>query len=271
MDQSRKALENEPVLFIAICSGLKPSSVTAYMKSVKSEMAAYADVDRSYEAAVLKATINLKNVHQTMLMKPDGSTHIIGQDPTAWAELIKKEIPSAKWKMDPKDNPVPASLKKAWVNLEFGQLSLAATTIKQASTATDPAVKAAAQKMDAVIKEDITKRMTDAAAKVTAGKKWDGFKGYEYVSQSFKTYPEAAKAQNEMSKLQSDATVKKEMTARMMLGKIQEWAGSQKKTEHETARQGLKQLQEKYADTEAGEASKDVKVPEDKKPEKPAT
>ena len=80
MDQSRKALENEPVLFIAICSGLKPSSVTAYMKSVKSEMAAYADVDRSYEAAVLKATINLKNVHQTMLMKPDGSTHIIGQD-----------------------------------------------------------------------------------------------------------------------------------------------------------------------------------------------
>ncbi len=48
----------------------------------------------------------------------------------------------------------------------------------------------------------------------------------------------------------------------MMLDKIQQWASSRVKADRENAKAGLLILQKDFADTEAGEASKNVKVAE---------
>ncbi len=159
----------------------------------------YADVDRTFETEHLKMVISLQNIHQGMVVTPSGDIHQINSDDAGLASGATSELPNAKWKMDPKD--IPAILKKAWMSLEFGQTSQAVVTIKQALGATDAGVKAAAAKLEVVVKEDLTKRMADAAAKVTANAKWEGYKLYEFVTLNYKPYPEAAKANAEMGKL----------------------------------------------------------------------
>ncbi len=241
-------------MFIGVNSGHPVPQVTSYAKGVKTEWAIYADVDRSFETAYLKVVINLQNIYQDMILTPSGQFHSIGD----MKAEVEKELPNAKWKMDPKE--IPEVLKKAWFSLEFGQTAQAVTTIKQALGAGDAKVKAAAQKLEAVVKEDIAKLMTEAAEKVAAQQKWEGYKLYDSVTQSYKPYPEAAKAKSEMSKLESDAKVKKEKTAKVMLDKIQEWANSKVKTDRDNAKAGLTILQRDYADTEAGKSSQNVKV-----------
>ena len=245
------------MLFVGISSGHPISQVASYAKGVKTEWSIYADIDRSFETSVLKAVISLQNIHQAMIMKPSGEFEHIGEDIKA---AVDKELANATWKMDPKE--IPEILKKAWHALEFGQTATAVTTIKQAVGASDAKVKAAALKLEGIVKEDITKRMADAQAKVAANQKWEGYKEYDFVMQSYRPYPESAKARTEMSKLESDAKIKKEKTAKMMLDKIQEWANSRIKSDRENAKMGLAQLQEKFADTEAGNASKNIKIPE---------
>ncbi|MEI6233423.1 MAG: hypothetical protein WCT04_10240 [Planctomycetota bacterium] len=254
MDQTRKSYENQPVLFIGINSGHAVPQVTSYVKGVKTEWAIYADVDRSFESLMLSKPISLQNIHQTMIMTPSGEFHGIGDIKVA----VDKELPKAKWKMDPKE--IPDMLKKAWLSLEFGQTAQAVTTIKQAMNASDKTIKAAAAKLEDVVKADITKLMTSAQEKVAASQKWDGYKLYDTVTQSYKPYPEAAKARTEMTKLEADAKVKKEKQAKMMLDKIQEWAASRIKTDRENAKAGLTLLQANFADTEAGNASKSIKI-----------
>ncbi len=232
------------------------TQVASYAKGVKTEWAIYADVDRSFESSALKAVISLQNIHQTMMIKPSGEFVHIGEI----KEAVEKEMANAKWKMDPKE--IPEILKKAWRSLEFGQTTQAITSIKMAVNASDATVKAAALKLEAVVKEDITKHMTDATAKVTASHKWEAYKEFEMVAKSYVPYPEAMKARTEMGKLEADAKVKKEKTAKMMLDKIQEWAASRVKTDRDMAKAGLVQLQEKFADTEAGSASKSIKIAE---------
>lgn len=224
---------------------------------MKTEWAIYADVDRSFETAYLKQVISLQNIYQEMILTPAGEFRNMGGDMKA---AIERELPNAKWKMDPKE--IPEALKKAWLSLEFGQTAQAVVTIKQALGAGDAKVKAAALKLEAVVKEDITKRMTEAAEKVTAQQKWEGYKLYDSITQSYKPYPEATKARSEMTKLEVDAKVKKEKTAKIMLDKIQEWANSKVKTDRDNAKAGLLVLQRDYADTEAGTSSKNVKLPD---------
>lgn len=267
MDQTRKSFENDPVLFVAICSGHPKANIASYAKGVKTDWPTYADTDRAFETAVLKQVISLQNIHQTLLMTTSGDTHPI--DSEKLADAVKAELDGAKWNMDPKE--IPAPLKKAWLSLEFGQTSAAIVTIKQALAAADAKVKEAAQKLDAVVKEDVAKRFADAQAKVTAGAKWDGYKIYDFIANNYKPYPEVAKSQTEIGKLKADAKIQKELRAKGMLDKVQELAASPRKPDHELAKQGAAMLQKDFADTEAGEASKSVKLPEDKKPgDKPA-
>ena len=254
MDEIRKSYDNQPVLFIGVSSGHPTSQVTTYAKAVKTEWSIYSDIDRSFETAYLKQVISLQNIYQNMIITPTGEFRGIGEIKAA----VDRELPNAKWKMDPKE--VPAALKKAWFSLEFGQTAQAVTTIKQALGATDAVVKAAAQKLDAVVKEDIVKRMAEAAEKVAAQQPWEGYKVYDFVTQNYKPYPEAAKAKSEMTTLESDAKVKKEKAAKIMLDKIQEWANSKVKTDRDNAKAGLTILQRDYADTEAGKSSQNVKV-----------
>lgn len=251
---------------MAICSGHPKSAISTYAKAVKTDWPVYADTDRAFESAVLKQVISLKNIHQTMLMEPSGETHFI--DGEKLDDAVKGEIGKASWNIDGKD--MPPSLKKAWLSLEFGQFSSAIVTIKQALGATDAKVKAAAQTLDAAVQADVTKRFADAQAKVSAGEKWDGYKIFDFIAGNFKPYPEVAKSQAEIGKLRGDAKVKKELQAKFLFDKVQELAASPRKPDHETARQGVQQLQAQFADTEAGAASKNLKVPDDKKPEKPA-
>lgn len=244
-----KQFENEPVQFIAVNSGNAKSAVSTYVSSVKCDWPAYVDLDRSYEKN-FGFEISLQNIYQTIYVDAHGNTRGGGLS----EEGVKKAVSTASWKIPPTEIPEP--LKKAWRALEFGQTSVAAPLVKQASKSSDAKVKEAAGKLEAVIQADITKRLTDAKTNNEAGKKWDSYKGYAFVAENYKDYAEAKPAVAEIGKLRSDKVVARELQAKGMLDKCIEWSNSPKNNEREQGKAGLTSLAANFADTEAGATAK---------------
>ncbi|HYG75471.1 MAG TPA: hypothetical protein VEK08_10755 [Planctomycetota bacterium] len=250
----KKQHENDPVLFIAVNSGNPKRSVEGYMTSVKSEWPALADTDRTYEKKFDFGEISTSNIFQAVVVDAGGTVHTANA--MDLAPSVKQVVSTAKWKIPPAE--IPDALKKAWRALEFGQMSVAAPIIKQASSASDAKVKEAAKKLEAVVVEEITSTLANAKAELDAGKKWEAYKLYDYVATNFKLFAEAKPAAAEMSKLGTDPKVKREVQARTMLQKCNELLASPKKTEQQQGQMGLQTLTQQFADTEAGEQAKSM-------------
>lgn len=243
-------MENDPVVFIGVNAGNNVKHCQAYARILKTNWAYYADTDESFQKKFLNLTKIERGYEYAGMILPDGTYRQINPD---MEKDIKKEISKAKWKIEPQDVPEP--LKKAWRQFEFGQNNEACMVIRQAISASDPKIKACAQKMDAILKEEVVAHMAAAQAKVDAGNRWGAYKAFENISFYYKAYPEAAKANAELGKLRADAKVVKELKAKMMLDKIQEWAHSPRKPERELIKPGLAALNRDFADTEAGRAA----------------
>ena len=253
-------MENEPVLFVGVNAGNNVKHCQGYAKILKTNWAYYADTDESFQKKFLNLTKIERGYEYAGLIKADGTYHQINTDLESG---LKAELPNTKWKIDPKD--VPEVLKKAWRQFEFGQSNEASLVIKQALGASDPKVKECAAKMDTMLKEEVAKRLMDAEAKVAASK-WAAYKAFEGVTLYYKAYPEVVKAATEMTKLKSDAQVVKELKAKFMLDKIQEWAHSPRKPDREMIKPGLAALAKDFADTEAGRAAETIDlIDKDKK------
>lgn len=251
----RKQFENEPVLFVAVNSGNSKSSVESYAKSVNSNWAHYVDTDRSFEKKAIGMEISLQNIFQALVADADGNVR--NANAQNLGPAVKDALGGAKWKIDPAE--VPETLKKAWRMFEFGRIGDAAPLVKQALAASDAKTKATAQKLEAVIKENIAKRLESAKAAVDAGDKWAGYKHYDAVATIYKDFPEARAAASELGKLRGDAKVSKEVQAKTMLDQIKTMLASPLKPQQEQGRQGLEALIVKFPDTEAGETAKTMK------------
>ena len=199
-------MENEPVLFVGVNAGNNVKHCQSYARILKTNWAYYADTDESFQKKFLNLTKIERGYEYAGMVLPDGTYRQINP---SMADDVKKELANAKWKIDSKE--VPDVLKKAWRNFEFGQSNEASAVIRQAAGSPDPKVKACAKKMDDMLKEEVAKRMTDAGAKVAAGKKWSAYKAFESITLYYKAYPEVAKATAEMGKLRSDAKVVKDV------------------------------------------------------------
>jgi hypothetical protein len=114
--------------------------------------------------------------------------------------------------------------------------------------------------MEAILKEEVAARWTKAQNYLTEGRKWAAFKAFEGLTLYYKAYPEASKAMTEMGKLTRDKAVARELQAKMMLDKIQEWAHSPRKTDRDLIKPGLAQLNAGFADTEAGRAAATINL-----------
>ncbi|MBI3831971.1 MAG: redoxin domain-containing protein [Planctomycetes bacterium] len=256
--QTSKQFENDPVLFVGINSGNAKNVVEGYAKGVNAPgtgWAFYVDSDRSFEKKTINMEISLQNIYQAMIMDPSGDAKMINAEKLA--DAVKSALPGAKWKIDAAE--VPDALKKAWRMFEFGRTGDAAPLVKQALASSDPKAKAAAQKMEAAIKEEIEKALTDAKAKLDAGDKWVAYKKYEAVSVTYKDFAESKPAGAELSKLRGDPKVAKEIQAKGMLDKANEMIASPNKSVSAQGKQGLDAIIAQFPETEAAETAKSLK------------
>jgi thiol-disulfide isomerase/thioredoxin len=210
MYEAAKKFEGKPVVFIAINSGNSRSAVEQYGREVGLRWPTIVDTDRTLEAAADVGTISLQNIYQAKMLRPDGS---LGRASFSDIEgSVNEVLPEAKWRVDPAE--VPEALKAAWQQIEFGQFATAVPLVKKHLNATNPTVKAAAEKLQAASLKELAAAVEAAKIKRDTGGKWDAYKAYAALGVRFKGLEIPAEATTALTELAADSGVRNELAAK---------------------------------------------------------
>jgi len=200
---------DKPLLFVAVNSGTPALEARKYVADVKLSWPVLIDEDRAFEKALLKDEISLKNINQVVVRLPDGSWA-----QGDWANLAgtaNGALDGAEWKLDPAG--IPANLKTAWRQVEFGNYTAAAAAISAGAQSSQPDEMAASKKLLELVETTLRERLATARNAANAGDKWEAYKQYEAVETTFKGYPLAAEATIATKSLAKDEKVGKELAA----------------------------------------------------------
>jgi len=243
-----RKFQDKPVLFLAVNSGTPRPQLQSYLRKNKVRWPAIADTDRSFERSCGVPTISLRNIYQVRIMKPDGT--LVATSPIRMEQTLAGVVGAAKWNVDPKG--IPVSLKSAWVNVEFGQFALAASTLKKAGNSRKPEIKQGARKLlDYVGKK--MKKQIEAAKKAEAdGKVWVAFRGYSDAAVRYKGYELPRDITATIKKLQASPDVKQEVTALRILAAAKRKLYGKTVSSRKSGFRSLERLAEQRAETQAG-------------------
>lgn len=249
--ETTKQFADQPILFVAVNSGTPASDVRKYVRDVELPWPVLIDEDRAFERALLQNEISLKNIYQIVVRLPDGK----------WAEgdwsdvagTATRSLVGAKWKIDPAG--IPASLKTAWRQAEFGDYASSATAITSAAQSPQPEEAAAAKRLLKLAEEELLKQLSIARAASAAGDKWGAYKQFQAAESDFKGYALAAEAGTAVKLLSTDVKVRKELAAAKQWNAIL----SGPKPKHANAMKAVVAQVQRFAaanaDTDAGRAA----------------
>src|SRR5436190_17656623 len=208
--------QGQPVVFIAVNSGVSPAEVQQYARDVKLSWPIIVDPTRQFEKQWLDQEISLQNIHQCELILPSGR-----KGNGRWNDLeasVKEALEGASWKIDPKT--IPQALMPTWQAVELGNYAAAATLLKKGLVTKNAEVKEAANRVHAFVQEQL-KSATQAAANAKKdGDAWRAYQLYSGITSTFAGYdllPEIAATQKELA---SDAKVKQQLDAAKALDGI---------------------------------------------------
>ena len=244
LEESTK-FEGKPVLFVMVNSGTSRPEIESYMRTNKISWPAINDWDRSFEKQ-FGFEISLQNIGQVEMLLPDGSFkggryNDIGGSATEAAT-------SAKWKVEPTD--IPATLRPAWLAIEFGSYADAAKPITR-GLAGKGSLLEAAQRLNQVVQDELTARIAAAQKHLDEGNHWEAFKGFSAIPVRFKGFELPANVTTQVTDLSRNDEVKKEQAAQKLLTRAQQSAAKSPNN----LKAAIKQLQaivKEYPTTEAG-------------------
>jgi hypothetical protein len=168
------------------------------------------DTDRSLEAAADVGTISLQNIYQAKLLMPDG---MVRRGSFSDIEGSAEEaLRDAKWRVDPAD--VPEALQAAWRQIEFGQFAAALPLVKKHLNASNPTIKAAAEKLQEASRKELDAQLEAAKRTRETATKWDAYKAYAALGVRFKGLEIPAEATSAVAELAADSAVRNELAAR---------------------------------------------------------
>ena len=248
-----KQFEDKPIVFIAVNSGNSREEVAAYAKEVKCTWPILVDPSRQFERdSGLPTPISLQNIMQVQFISADGK---LGQG--SWKDVpgtIEKALAGAKWNIDP--TGLPKQLLPVVRGLEFNTMSAIPAPLKAGLTSADPAVKAGAEQLNGLLQAKIAADLQASKAAYAAGEKWKSYKLVNGITQTYAgiELPEAVnKAKTALS---ADEAVRTQLNAARELESLKKRARTAPPAAQRGLVKQLKDLADKYADTEAGVEAK---------------
>lgn len=223
------------------------------------------DEDRKLETAIGVKRTGLVNPHNTWEMKiitPAGQVR--GGNVLKLKETIDRHLKDASWRVDPAIVPTP--MKKTWKDIEFGKYQRAIPFVQRYLRSRDPKAKEAAEKLDAVIQEELNALYTAGEEAEKDGRKWEAHQKFERVAADFKGAPKAKEATAHVRRLAKDPELKDELTSMRALVKVKAQLASRNRQQRRAAMGLLEQIVERYPDTEAGRTAAELLKPEEDAP-----
>ncbi|SFJ37042.1 TlpA family protein disulfide reductase [Planctomicrobium piriforme] len=243
--QLSQQYQGQPIVFIAVNSGNPRQAVEQYIRGVDVPWPVIVDPLREFEKACGVNEISLENIHQVMVIDPNG--RLASGD---WSDLpatVDSALNGAKWNLDPKEIAQP--LLPAWQSIEFGDYASAATALKKALKSSKPDVKASATKLSDYVNADMQKRLEPAAGVDDA---WLKYKTYKEVNERFAGYELPEEVTSGLKRLAVDPAVKGQIAAYRQFIQIKNSLQSNNPTIRNGALARLKTFAEANAETDAG-------------------
>lgn len=207
---------DKPIVFIGVNSGSSRAKIEQYVRDCKIPWPIVLDPSREFEKASGVPEISLQNIYQMKTI--NGAGQWANGNPGDLAGSAQHALAGAKWRVEPAE--VPASLKQAWVAVEFGNFAAAAPLVKKGMVAASAEIKQAATKLSEAVDAAATSELEAAQKLSTAGEKWLAYKCYQAVGERFVGYAAAATAETEMKALAADEQVQKQQVATKALDAI---------------------------------------------------
>lgn len=237
--------EGQPVMFVMVNSGTSRPEIESYMRTNRINWVAINDWDRSFEQE-FGFEISLQNIGQVQMLMPDGSFK--SGNFTDIGASASQAATSAKWKVDPQD--MPATLRPAWLAIEFGSYPEAAKGITRGLAGKGPQLEVA-QKLNTVVMDDLTARVAAAQKQLDDGNSWEAYKGFSAIPPRFKGFAIPEEVATRVTELGKNDEVKKEQTAQKLLVRAQQSAAKSPNNLKAAIKQ-LQSLAKDYPTTEAG-------------------
>ena len=249
--------QDKPVLFLAVNSGTPRFELQSYLRKNRISWPAIADLDRSFERSCGVPPVTLKNIYQVRIMKPDGK--LVATSPTRMEQALGGVIGAAKWNVDPEG--IPAGLKTAWFQIEFGNFTRAATALKKANKSRKPDTKQGARKLLDYVEGKMNKQIEAAKAAESDGKVWQAYHGCEPrcrevcwgAAVRYKGYDLPRDITATVKKLRNNKEVKSELTALRILAAARKKLGGKSVSARKAGLRTLERLADKQSDTQAGQ------------------
>ena len=241
--------QDKPVLFLAVNSGTPRFELQSYLRKNRISWPALAALDRSFDRRCGVPPVTLKNIYQVRIMKPDGK--LVAASPTRMEQALGGEIGAAKWNVDPEG--IPAGLKTAWFQVEFGNFTRAATALKNAYKSRKPDTKQGARKLLDYVEGKMNKQIEAAKAAESDGKVWQAYHGYADAAVRYKGYDLPRDITATVKKLRNNKEVKSELTALRILAAARKKLGGKSVSARKAGFRTLERLADKQADTQAGQ------------------
>jgi thiol-disulfide isomerase/thioredoxin len=240
-----KQFEGQPVIFMAVNSGTSRAEVQQYARELDINWPILVDSDRQFEKQGGVKPISLQGIWQACIITSDGRWQT--GDWTDIEGTIKKALNGAAWKVDPAK--VPASLRSAWLAIEFGNYSGAGTNVKKGLVSPKADVKAAAEKLAAVAQKEIDGRAAAAKTALDEGKTWQAYEIYNSLSTRFAGFDLPAEVGSNRKKLAADPQVKAGLVASKSLESARKQLGSGNAASQNRAKLSLEKIVQDFPGT----------------------
>ena len=229
-------------------------SVAAYLRRFRVSLPTIVDFDRSFEKQCGVPTVSLNAIMQVRIITADGQ--MTRDNPRDLEKAAERALEGASWNVEPSD--IPAALRRTWLAVEFGNYPAAAKSLKKNLKSRKAGTKAAAEKLQAYVQQQLDKQMQSAAADLDGGRKWQAYKTYASIQQTFKGYEIPDEVAQRVKTLSVDESVKVERTALKRFQSAKQKVLSAKSAA--SRKRGLGRLKKIVADSPETEAASQAKV-----------
>lgn len=242
---------NKPVLFLAVNSGTPRSQVQSYLRKNRIGWPAIADIDRSFERTCGVPAVSLKNILQMRILRPDG--RLVSTSSTRLEATLTQALADASWNVDPQG--IPASLKRTWFQVEFGNFSAAAAAVKKAIKSRKTETKEAGTRLKAYVEKKMQAQLTAAKKAEDEKKLWEAYEGYNDATGRFKGYALPGDLPATVRRLAAEKEVQREIKALRTLATARRKLGSKSASARKGGLRMLRQLADQQPDTQAGQVA----------------
>lgn len=154
-------------------------------------------------------TVNLNAIMQVRIITAAG--RMTRDNPRNLEKAAERALEGASWNVEP--SGIPAALQRTWLAVEFGNYPAAAASLKKSLRSRKSKTKSAAEKLQAYVQQQLDQQLQSAAADLDEGLKWQAYKTYASLRQTFKGYEIPAEVAQHVKTLSADKSVKTERIA----------------------------------------------------------